>query len=45
MRFEHAVAALPNDDANMESADTAEMTVDDDPVGDGDMDEPVADAA
>lgn len=45
MRFEHAVAALPNDDANMESADTAEMTVDDDPVGDGDEDEPVADAA
>ena len=45
MRFEHAVAALPNDDANMESADTAEMTVDDDPVGEGDEDEPVADAA
>jgi ParB family chromosome partitioning protein len=45
MRFEHAVATLVNDDADMEPADAAEMTVDDDPVGDGDEDEPVADAA
>ncbi|BBB11187.1 ParB/RepB/Spo0J family partition protein [Sphingopyxis sp. FD7] len=45
MRFEQPVAELANDDVDVESADAAELTVDDDPVGAGDEDEPVADAA
>lgn len=45
MRFEHPVTSPSSDDADMEPADAAGMTVDDDPVGDGDEDEPVADAA
>lgn len=45
MRFEHPVAALANDDADLEPADAAEITFDDEAVGDGDEDEPIADAA
>jgi len=45
MRFDRPVAALANDDADMKPAGAAEMGGDDEAVGDGDEDEPVADAA
>ena len=36
---------MATDDADLEPADAAEITFDDEAVGDGDEDEPVADAA